>query len=67
MKKIKEGYSKTGTRLVTVELAADEVLVAFKRGGYYKLGHPVEDVMHADVLINGVPVSWCSVEQKWSI
>jgi hypothetical protein len=50
---------------VTVELDQGERLIAVSNYGFYRLGHPMEDVLAGHIIVDAVPVSWCSIEQKW--
>lgn len=65
MKVTRETVNKRGKRVVTVELDADEKLMSFKDGNYYRLGGQVEDVVHGHVITESDRVYWCSVGQRW--
>lgn len=52
-------------RLLTVELAPGENLIAVKDDKFYRLGGQVEAVVAGHVLTSGYPVVWCSVSQEW--
>ena len=65
MQIIKFKSLKNGKRLLTVEVDDGEVLVSVHKQLYYKLGYPVENVVHSDVLIGAYAVSWCSSSQEW--
>jgi hypothetical protein len=65
MKVIKDFTRKDGVRTVTVQLAADENLMAFKDESYYRLGGQLDDVVGTHCIAEGNRVVWCSIEQKW--
>jgi hypothetical protein len=65
MKVIKDHTRKDGVRTVTVQLAADENLMAFKDESYYRLGGQLDDVVGTHCIAEGNRVVWCSIEQKW--
>jgi hypothetical protein len=56
---------KDGVRTVTVQLAENEQLMAFKDGSYYRLGGQLDDVVGGYYITESEPVMWCSIEQKW--
>lgn len=65
MKIIRSQPGKGGKIRLTVELDADEELLATRSGAYYKLGYPVEDIVQSHVLQDSRQVTWCSIEQRW--
>ena len=65
MKVIATKPGKNDKRTVTVELDDGEDLMAVRRGGFYRLGYPLEEIVFGDQVADAVPVSWCPVEQKW--
>ena len=65
MKIIKDFTRKDGIRTVTVQIAADETLRAFKEESYYRLGGQLDDVVGGYCIIGSPRVYWCSIEQKW--
>ena len=65
MKVIKETTRKDGVRTVTVQLAADEMLMAFKEDSYYRLGGQLDDVVGGYCIIDSRRVAWCSIQQEW--
>lgn len=66
MKTISTTQKPNGKRRVTVELDAGETLLAVRDGAHYKLGHPVEEVMAAHILVDSQKVTWCSASQEWT-
>jgi hypothetical protein len=50
---------------VVIECAPDEQPMVIVSDGYYKLGYPVEDIVHANHIRTARPVMWCAIEQKW--
>ena len=67
MKIITSKDSKNGrTKIVTVEIDANEKLVAIDPNAYYKLGQPMDDEVFGGYILAEVHrCSWCSIEQKW--
>jgi hypothetical protein len=65
MKVIKDYTRKDGVRTVTVQLAADENLMAFKDESYYRLGGQLDDVVGTHCIAEGNRVVWCSIQQEW--
>jgi hypothetical protein len=65
MKITKDFTRKDGVRTVTVQLAADEKLMAFKDDSYYRLGGQVDEIMGGYCIIDSPRVVWCSIEQRW--
>lgn len=65
MKITKDYTRKDGVRTVTVQLAAGEMLAAFKEDSYYRLGGQLDEVVGGYCIIEGKRVYWCSIEQKW--
>lgn len=66
MKIVRESTNNSGRRVVTVELAQGESLIAIRNNSYYRLAESLQDqVMHSDYLTGIEEVCWCSVEQKW--
>ena len=65
MKTISEKTNPKGNRVVTVELAPGEVLMAFNPDGYYKLGEPVDDIIAGHHITNSRRASWASDIQEW--
>ena len=65
MKITKDFTRKDGVRTVTVQLAADEKLMAFKDDSYYRLGGQVDEIMGEYCIIDSPRVVWCSIEQRW--
>ena len=65
MKITKDFIRKDGVRTVTVQLAADEKLMAFKDDSYYRLGGQLDEVVGGYCIIDSVYVVWCSIEQRW--
>ena len=65
MKVTKDFTRKDGVRTVTVQLAADEKLMAFKDDSYYRLGGQLDEVVGGYCIIGSPQVVWCSIEQKW--
>jgi hypothetical protein len=63
MRITKETTRKDGVRTVTVQLAADENLMAFKDESYYRLGGQLDDVVGTHCIAEGNRVVWCSIEQ----
>lgn len=56
---------KTGAKRVTVEIPANEVLVAVDQNIHYRLGEPMEEIIGGHSIYNARPVHWCPVGQKW--
>jgi len=56
---------KNGKRHALVELDPGERITSYREASYYKLGHPVEEIVAGHVLDDAVPVTWCSASQKW--
>jgi hypothetical protein len=66
MKIKKDTVSKaTKKRTVVVELDPDEVILVGRKGSYFKLGYPHEDIVPFEVLEDARPVVWCPVSQAW--
>jgi hypothetical protein len=65
MKITKDFTRKDGVRTVTVQLAENEKLMAFKEDSYYRLGGQLDDVVGGYYITESDPVMWCSIEQKW--
>ena len=65
MKITKDFTRKDGVRTVTVQLAADETLRAFRDESYYRLGGQLDEIVGGYCIIQGRRVVWCSIEQKW--
>ena len=65
MKITKDFTRKDGVRTVTVQLAADEKLMAFMDDSYYRLGGQLDEIVGGYCIIDSVYVQWCSIEQKW--
>lgn len=61
----KETILPNGKRRVTVTLDSDEHLIPICNSGHYKLGSQLDDVVAGHYITEAVPVSWCSIEQKW--
>ena len=61
----KDYTRKDGVRTVTVQLAKDEFLMAFKDDSYYRLGGQIDDVVAVHCITSSPHVVWCSIEQKW--
>lgn len=57
--------AKNGNRLLKVELEDDEDFFVMKRGKFYKLGYPSDEVYPAHQLIDAREVYWNSVSQEW--
>ena len=69
MKILNSKELKDGRVHVLVELARGEPMPAktINPYGYYKLGHPMDDVVAGHIIKEAVPVVWCSVEQEWKV
>ena len=65
MKITKDFTRKDGVRTVTVQLAENEKLMAFKEDSYYRLGGQLDDVVGGYYITESYPVMGCSIEQKW--
>jgi hypothetical protein len=65
MKIIKDFTRKDGIRTVTVQLAADEKLMAVKEDSYYRLNGQLDDVVGGYCIIDSPRVVWCSIQQEW--
>ena len=65
MKITRDTTRKDGVRTVTVLLAADEKLMAFKEDSYYRLGGQLDEVVGGYYITESDLVMWCSIEQKW--
>ena len=63
--KILSSKKVRGKERVTLELEPGEKLLAIKDGTYYRLGHPLDDVVPSHVVADPAPVNWCPLEQKW--
>jgi hypothetical protein len=57
---------KNGKRHVLVELDEGERIAGYHEDRYYKLGYPIEDIVEGRIIDEAVPVTWCSVEQRWA-
>jgi hypothetical protein len=66
MKITRERTNKQGKRIVTVELDDGEHIQAIKPNSYYRTGYPQEDVVGGYILLDSVPVTWCSLGQEWA-
>jgi hypothetical protein len=64
-KKITMRTTQKGLRIATVRLEPDEELLVLSPNRHYRLGYPVEDVVHSDIIAMARPVSWCSMTQGW--
>jgi hypothetical protein len=56
---------KNGKTHALVELDPGEHIASYCEASYYKLGYPSEEIVASHVLDEAVPVTWCSVQQKW--
>lgn len=65
MRVIREKHLLNGNTQVTYEFSPNETMLCVKRGEFYKLGYPVEEVMAAHILSNMQLVVWDSLEQCW--
>lgn len=65
MKILKTEKLKDGRTVHRVEVDSDEELISVKRNTFYRLGLPLDDVIHSDMLIEMRQVVWCSVSQEW--
>jgi hypothetical protein len=65
MKIITEKVNKKGKRVVTVELADGEHIMAAHPDRHYKTGYPLEDIVVGHIILDSVPVTWCSIGQEW--
>lgn len=65
MKPISEKALPNGSRRVTIELAPGESILPLRANAHYRLGDPLNEVVHADMIEGAVEVTWCSVEQAW--
>jgi hypothetical protein len=54
-----------GNAVVRVELLPGEELMIIKRNSHYKLGCQVDDVVHADIILESESTYWCSITQMW--
>lgn len=57
--------AKGNNKRMTIELEPGEAIIVVKDGSHYKLGHPVEDVVSANVIAESQRVTWCSASQEW--
>ena len=67
MKILSEKTKQNGDRNVLVQLRPGEHLAVINENSMYQLGYPIEDVVHAGVLLEAQRVVWCSVSQKWQV
>lgn len=65
MTPIKQTITLKGKVRVTVDLEPGERLVAIKEDAFYRLAHPMDDVLHGHIIADAARVSWCSVGQEW--
>lgn len=65
MKITRERTNKHGKRIVTVELDNHEHIMAINPDRHYKTGYPIEDVITGHIILDSVPVTWCSIRQEW--
>jgi hypothetical protein len=65
MRVIREKHLANGNLRVTYEFSPDESMLCIKRGEFYKLGYPVEDVIADHILSDIQLVMWDSLEQRW--
>ncbi len=70
MKILKSIMHKNGTRIVTIELTAAEARSSYQilyidHDAMYRLGHPIDDIVHGNQITEARMTSWCVVEQKW--
>lgn len=61
----KDIVRKDGVRLVTVQLAAKEKLMAFKEDSFYELGEQLDMIVAGHHIIESQRVYWCSITQSW--
>lgn len=54
-----------GSHKYTVIIDPTDQLLIVNKNAFYKLGYPVEDIIEGSMLIDSVPVTWCSASQKW--
>lgn len=66
MKIIKNIPQKNGGTRIVMDVPHGVKVVAIRSDGYYKLGYPLEDVVHGAIIVNALPVSWCCVSQEWA-
>lgn len=67
MKITSERLTKTGKRLVTVEIENGEVLKSFRPEHFYQLGDPLGDVIYGSAIIDSWRAEWDQVGQKWIV
>lgn len=65
MKEISCKALKSGKLRVTVDVDPNEKLIAVRNNCFYRLGYPLEEVVHAHTLENSKQVTWCSIQQRW--
>ncbi len=70
MKILKHVTRKNGNRIVTIELSKQEADVSYEikvihHDTMYKLGHPIDDIVHGNQITEARPVQWCVVGQEW--
>ena len=65
MKITRERTNKQGKRIVTVELDQGEHIMSAHPDRHYKTGYPLEDVIAGYIILDSVPVTWCSLGQEW--
>jgi hypothetical protein len=65
MKTIRETPNKYGGRRVTVELNRGETLVAIRDDSFYRLSHPMDEVVPSHVVAFAYRVVWCPIGQSW--
>lgn len=70
MKILKPHTYSDGRRTVTLELTAAEARSSYEilyidHSVMYKLGHPIDDIVHGNHITEARPTIWCVIEQKW--
>lgn len=65
MKLISDKPLPGGGRRVTLDVAGDEDVHATAGDGFYRLGHPLDDVVTGHILNSVTRVYWCVAQQKW--
>ena len=65
MKILSDKVLNSGVRRVLVEVSKDATIYALPHDCYVRLGYPMDDVVHSDIVANAVPVMWCPIEQRW--
>jgi hypothetical protein len=46
-------------------LQEDEEVVIVKKSSMYRLGHPLEDIITGETIVDALRVEWCMLEQRW--